>query len=189
MKTIIGVVGEKGSGKETFVLHVKAYLEKKARSVSHTRSSDILAETLTAWDLPQTRHNLQHMAIVMDEGFGKGTLTHAVKKRIEKLPGEIVMFDGVRWHSDEQMIRSFTTHMLIYITADIKARYERTKERKEKVGESSASYEQFMNEERALTELDIPLIGQTADFKIENNATIEEFQQKVEDFCTTHLKV
>lgn len=185
MKIIIGLVGEKGSGKETFVQVLRECLSNV--SINHVRTSDILKETLALWDLPITRRNLQDLAIVMDGGYGLGTLTRAMKARIEKDSSDIVIFDAVRWQSDAEMVRSFPKHFLVYITADIKTRYERTKARKEKQGESSASYEQFVEEEQIATELDIPKIGATAEAKILNNAGLTEYKAEVQKFCTAEL--
>src|SRR4051812_31081631 len=112
MKLVIGIVGEKGSGKETFATFLKEIIPDKV--IFHARSSDILAETLQIWDLVSTRHNLQQLAIVLDQGFGKGTLTHAVAKRIKDSNADIVVFDGVRWFSDAEMIRSFPENILVY---------------------------------------------------------------------------
>lgn len=178
-KLVIGLVGEKGSGKETFVsLLKKQYSEK---TVVHIRSSDILAETLKLWSLPKTRHNLQQLAIVMDQGFGLGTLTHAVRQKIDQIDADIVVYDGMRWLSDEKMVRSFSVHMLVYITAAASIRYTRTKDRKEKIGEAMASYEQFLQEEQVATELDIAKIGGRADVTIVNEGGVKEFEEKIKN--------
>lgn len=185
MKILIGLVGEKGSGKETFVHVLRECLPNT--SISHFRTSDILKKTLNIWNLPTTRRNLQDLAIVMDKHYGIGTLTKALAANIEQDSSDIVVFDSVRWHSDAEMVRSFDINFLVYITADVKTRYERTKMRKEKEGESSTSYNQFLEEERVGTELGIPQIGQTADLKIMNTGELTEFKAKVAKFCTAYL--
>jgi dephospho-CoA kinase len=177
MKTFIGLVGEKGSGKETFVHFLEEIVT--AEKIAHIRSSDVLADTLRLWNLPLTRSNLQHVAIVMDNGFGKGTVTTAVAERMRQHPAEIVIFDGVRWHTDAEMIRHFDRNFLIYITAPLNTRYERTRARKEKDGESESSFEQFLKEEQVETEVYIPEIGKTADFTILNEGTLEEMKESV----------
>lgn len=181
-KTIIGLVGEKGSGKETFGDLLQAIAPQK--KIIRIRSSDILSETLTLWDIPKTRENLQDLAIYMDQGFGKGTLSQAVFKRIEKSEADIVIFDGVRWDTDVDLIRKFPKNFLIYVTADLEVRFERIKARKEKAFEEGTTLKQFMHEEKKLTELQIPKIGKTADFKIENNGNLEDLKQKVEEIST-----
>ena len=124
----------------------------------------------------------------MDENFGKGTLTNAIYERIKNDKKNIVIYDGIRWQTDVEMIRSFHKNILIYITANPKVRYERLKERKEKIGEENLTFEQFMKEEKAYTEIFISRIGKTADFKIENNYSIEKFKDKVKEFSERYLK-
>lgn len=176
---IFGLVGEKGSGKETFgnLLMETA----KTKKIARIRFSDILNYTLKLWDLPNTRENLQHLAVIMDNAYGIGTLSHALSKQIRETKADIVIMDGVRWKSDVKLIRSFPDNILVYITADLDIRYHRLKLRKEKKDEAK-TYEQFMKEEKAQNELLIPQIGSKADFRIENNGSLEDFKKEVEKF-------
>lgn len=179
-KIVIGLTGEKGSGKETVGdLLIELFYPKK---VLRIRSSDILRETLTLWGLPLNRHNLQYMAIIMNREFGDTTLSDAVRARILSLEADIVIVDGMRWESDVSLIRSFKNNFLIYVTADAEIRYERTKKRKQKVGEESISFEQFLEEEKVATETLIPIIGERADKVIKNNEGPNELKSEVEKF-------
>lgn len=177
---IIGLVGEKGSGKDTFAKYLSEISEKK---ITHIRFSDLLKETLKLWDLPITRANLQKLAQVLED-FGSGTIAHGIEKQIENTTADIIILDGIRWAPDVELLEKFP-HKLVYITADPKLRYERLKTRGEKDGEKDMSYEQFLEEERAPNELLISEIGSKADLKIENNNSIEEFDQKIRDFCNS----
>jgi dephospho-CoA kinase len=177
-KIVIGLVGEKGGGKETVGDFIISLLPDK--KVVRVRSSDILRETLTEWGLPLTRHNQQHLAIVMDQGFGLGTLSAAVKKRIATIDADVVLFDGIRWDTDVDLLRSFDKSFLIYVTAPAEMRYERVKLRKQKVGEESASYELFMEEEKVGTEVKIPEIGKGADAIAQNIGNQEDLKATVE---------
>jgi uridine kinase len=178
MSLILGLVGEKGSGKGTFFEHLQTLAGKK--TIAQIRSSDLLGETLDLWNIPRNRRNLQDLAIVMDNHFGKGTLTHAISKRITAAHADIIIFDGIRWKTDAEMIRGFPNNLLMYITADVKTRYTRTKKRKEKVGESMASFEMFLEEEKVGTELDIPMIGTTADIHIKNTGSLDDYKQTIQ---------
>lgn len=186
MTLIIGLIGEKGSGKQTFTDFLKEIAHDK--KIEQVRFSDILAETLTVWDLPTTRANLQNMAIVMNEGFGPGTLTQAVYNRISQETADIIILDGVRWETDPEMIRKFPHNLLVYITADVQTRYQRLKEKSEKVAEKGVSLEQFMQEETAKTEIFITKIGATADIKIENNGDYTDLKIKIEQIYQQQIQ-
>jgi dephospho-CoA kinase len=161
MKTYIGLVGEKGSGKDTF---------------SHMLTGLLAHKTLT-------RSNLQEIAIVLDKGFGAGTVTHGVYEKMKNSPAEIVIFDGIRWKTDVEMLRMFENNILIYITAPLETRFERTKLRKEKMDESMTSMEQFVEEESIATEVEIPVIAKEADVVIDNSGDLDKLQTQVKDFC------
>jgi dephospho-CoA kinase len=182
MKTVIGIVGEKGSGKGTFVHILQALSNKFVDSV---KSSGLLAETLTMWDIPLTRSNLQQLAIIMKGKYGDTSLSHAIEKRIQDSKHSIIVYDGIRWQEDVDMLRKFPKSILIYVTAPAEVRYKRLLARKEKVGEGEATFEQFMTEEQVPTETQIPAIATQADVKIENIGTKEELEDKVKEFYST----
>lgn len=184
MKIVIGLVGGKGSGKETFGNFLKGLLPQK--QIDRIHFSDILVETLDFWGVPKTRNNLQILAQHMEK-FGAGTLSSAIKKRVENSKAEIVIIDGIRWRSDLKMLKSFPKNLLVYITADLKIRYQRTKGRGEKAFEETSSFEQFLKEEKAKNEILIPKIGKNADYKIENNGSMEELKTKVKKFVEQSL--
>jgi len=177
MKLVIGLVGEKGSGKQTFVNFLKEILpDKKIRQV---RFSDILAQTLMIWDIPNTRANLQKLSLVMEEGFGQASLANAAKFSIERDDADVIVFDGIRRQAELDLVKNMPNSTLIYITADQNLRYARLKLRSEKVGEVGLTYEQFLEEEKSRAEINIPTLGQKANLKIENNNTLAEFKQKI----------
>lgn len=186
MKLLIGIVGEIGSGKDTFTTFFKAAVAPA--TLSRLRFSDVLVSTLNSWDIPLTRPNLQNLAIIMDNEYGKGTLTHATKKRIKDDGADIVILEGIRWKTDAPMLRSFKNSVLVYITADPKVRFERIRNRDEKAGEANLTLEQFKKEGRAATEIQIPEIGKTADFTLDNSGTIDEFREKIEELAKKVLR-
>lgn len=177
MKLIIGIVGEKGSGKETFTDFLKLILSDK--KIERIRFSDVLTETLKNWGISQSRHNYQSLAILMEKNFGPGAISRAIRLRVLASQADLVVLDGVRWPTDADLVRGLENNLLVYITATVRLRYQRLKNRTEKEGEMNMTFAQFMQEEQVETELNIPKIGKTADLKIINDQTLEDFKQKV----------
>lgn len=174
---VIGLVGEKGSGKQTFVNFLKEILPDK--NIRQVRFSDILAQTLLIWDIPITRSNLQKLSLIMEEGFGQASLANAAKFSIEGDNGDVLVFDGIRRSPELDLVKNMPNSSLIYITADQKLRYERLKTRSEKVGEVGLTFEQFLREEKSKAEINIPALGKKTNKKIENNGSLEEFKNKI----------
>ncbi|MDO8618750.1 MAG: hypothetical protein Q7R49_02265 [Candidatus Daviesbacteria bacterium] len=186
MKKVIGLVGEKGSGKQTFVNFLKDIATDL--KISQVRFSDILAQTLLIWDLPVTRSNLQKLSIAMNDTFGEKTLAHAAEFNIATDTADVIILDGARQKEQIEMIKAQIGSVLIYITAERDLRYKRLKKRSEKVGETGLSFEQFMKEEEVKTETEIPKLGKKAEIKIENNGTLQDFKEKIQAFYNTNLK-
>lgn len=181
---LIGLVGEKGSGKNTFTKFLQAISNKK---IEHIRFSDLLKQTLEIWNLPLTRANLQKLAQVLEEGFGPGTVAYALEQKIKATSAEIIILDGIRWKPDVELLGKFPNNLLVYITADPELRFERLKSRGEKTGESEMTFEQFSEEEKAPNELLIGEIGAKADVKINNDGTLEDFEEKIKEFFDSKL--
>ena len=173
---VLGLVGEKGSGKQTFVNFFKSlHPDLQIRQV---RFSDILAQTLMIWDLPVTRPNLQKLAIIMNDSFGSMALANAAKFSFEGDFPDVIILDGIRRKEEFKLLKELKG-TLIYITADQNLRYQRLKSRSEKVGEAGLTFEQFLKEEDSKTESEISKISKKADQKLENNSTLEEFKEKI----------
>lgn len=173
---VFGLVGEKGSGKQTFVNFLKSlHPDLKVRQV---RFSDILAQTLVLWDIPITRPNLQNLAIVMNDAFGAHALADAAKFSIEGDMADVIILDGIRRDAEFKLVKELGG-ALIYITANQNLRYQRLKIRSEKVGEVGLAFEQFLEEEQSKAEGEIPKISKKADIKIDNNGTKDEFKEKI----------
>lgn len=179
MKLVVGMVGENGAGKSTFAKSLIDLLGSKNCKI--VKSSDILIETLNLWGIPSTRINLQKLAQAMVE-IKPGALTDAVRNRIKTIHADVVIFDGVRWFSDEDLIRSYSRNLLVYVTASPEVRFNRLKNRNEKIGENNLTRERFALEEKMPTELQVPEIGSRADITINNDVLGELLQDKINQF-------
>jgi dephospho-CoA kinase len=117
----------------------------------------------------------------MNAQYGDTTLSDALKSRIQKSTADIVIYESIRWKSDLDMIKSFENNFLLYVTAPVSTRYERTVTRGEKVDEKQASFEKFIADEQVATETEIAKLSAQADFKIENIGTEEDLRNKLQE--------
>jgi dephospho-CoA kinase len=176
-KIVIGLIGEKGSGKGT----VSDYLIEKYGAI-HYGTSKILRRTLEDLHVPVTRDNLVKLALVLKEGYGPSVIIDSLIKDMEKNGSDVIIADGIRMHGDVEPFRKKygENFFLVYVTADLKIRYERTKSRKQNDGEGDATFEQFLEEEGKLTEVSIHEIGRQADYKLGNNGTPDELKKQTD---------
>lgn len=163
----IGFVGENGAGKSTALKLIRAALPEL--TAKELRFSGTLSATLKLWGIEENRANLQLLAQVMDNAYGKGTLSRALIAQARNMQEQLLFLDGVRWPSDEEAIRSFEKHLIIYVTASPKTRFKRLVGRNEKSGEGNMTWEQFEREDRAPNELYIRDIGSRAEVIIEHS--------------------
>ncbi len=184
-KIIIGIIGEKGSGKGT----VSNYLMENYK-IDHFCVSDILKRTLENIHILPTRENYNKLAISLKKTFKKTVLIDALIEDIEKDKAKIVIADGIRMNGDVEPFRKKykNNFYLLYVTADVKVRYERTKKRKEKAGEDKTTFKQFKKQEKNPTEKDIPKIGKKADFILNNNGTKEQLEAQIKEIAKKIFK-
>lgn len=176
MKKIIGLVGETGSGKDTFCQYVKKVSKKP---VFCFRFSDPLSETLNIFFDDIKKEDQQWLGIVLRQRFGNDILGKAMAKKIKNIKKGIIILNGIRYWEEYKIIKDFGGK-IIYITAPQKTRWQRLRKRNEKK-DDSVSYKKFLELEKAKTELAIPKIGQKADFKIENNGSREVLYKKIQE--------
>lgn len=195
-KIIIALIGEKGAGKGTFIKILDDFLPHY--TIERISSGEILGQFVELAGRSRTRDDLQRIPVALEKTFGTGIVSEMVGGAIKASKADIVVFDGVRWESDMEMLESLRLANLgnlniasiVYITADTKTRYERCKLRKEKVGKDALTFEEFLEQESAPTETAIGRIGkELSDFLIQNNGSIEELRASVQKFIPSRLYI
>ena len=186
MKLVIGIIGLPLAGKETIADTLEVLHKKDGHTVSRHGFSDILRETLTLWGMPHGRDNEQILAQLMTApgNFKEGALSQAVKNRISTEATDVGILDGMRWLSDEAMLREFPAagikSIVIYVTASADRRYERLAKRN-RSGEAAITRGKFDEQGKAQNESYVPEIGARADVKLQNEyEKIEDFQKDIE---------
>jgi dephospho-CoA kinase len=184
-KIVIGLIGEKGSGKGT----VSDYLIEKY-GAKHYGTSKILRRTLEDLHLPITRDNLAKLALVLKEGYGPSVIIDSLIHDMEKNGSNIIIADGIRMHGDVEPFKKKygSDFYLVYVAADTRLRYQRIKARKQNHGEDKLTFRKFLEEEARLTEISIHEIGKLAEFKLSNNGTSQRLKKQVDDMVKTIFK-
>ncbi len=179
-KTIIGLVGEKLAGKDT----AAEYLVKKYGAF-HIKFSQLLDEILDILDMEKTRRNEIDLGLGLRDIFGPEVLYWALKKRVLKAKENLAVINGIRMDEQEKIIKELGAK-IIYLTAPVDLRFQRYQQRHEKVDDGKMNFEEFVAQEKTeATEVDIPKLGERADFRIDNTGSVEELYEKLDQIMAS----
>jgi len=195
VKIHIGLAAKPGGGKGTFpeMFRNVAFKDRQNFSMAINTFSDILRKTYEWYghNTPSTK-DLQDLSDLIyarrPEGLSIAMRNRLTDKNNLNLFADIQIVDGVRRASDEEMIRSLPNSFLIYVFADPQKRFERVKLRGQRPGEREMTWEQFTQLDNRPTETLVDDIGSRADFRIDNNGTIEEYETQVKKIYKEILK-
>ena len=174
-KIILGLVGEVASGKGT----IYNYLSKKY-NVGYHRFSTILRDILDRLHKEISRETMQKLSTALRESFEQDILSKVIAKDVKNDQHKIIIVDGVRRFDDIKYLKNIDGFKLIYITADIKKRYERVIKRSENFGDETKTFDDFKKENKQESEIEIVKVGEKADITIDNNSDFEELYKQVE---------
>ncbi len=176
---IIGIAGTLGAGKGTVV----EYLKEKG--FEHYSVSGYLKSVLNERGLPADRPHLSAQADEFDAEYNGGVLEVIYNKMQSEL-GEDFILEAIHRVSEAEYIRSVGGVML-GVDAEPRVRFERTKIRQEG-NKDVATFEEFL--ENMSREEDgkgsgtpnINAVLKSADFVVQNNGTLEELHEQVNQF-------
>jgi len=172
---IIGLVGTPGSGKGA----VTDYILKNYGGTQF-RFSDFLSHVLQKMNLETSRENMIRLSVVLRNEFGDDLLSHAIAAEALRAEMPLVLVDGIRRTGDLAAFRPLPNFRLIAVNADPKLRFERMKHRGEKAGESDMTWEEFLQEEQAPTEVTIPETMTYANHVVMNDGSLEDLHASVD---------
>lgn len=175
-KKIFGLTGLMACGKGT----VAKYLADK-HGAQAIRFSTIVRDVLDRLYLPQSRANMQKMIPILLDGFGTDLLSKVMAQDVLKSDKNIIVIDGVRRFPDIEHLKKIPGFKLVAVEVDAKARYQRLVSRGENAGDKEKTWEQFLAEHQATTEIDIPKIMASADIKIDNNGNLEDLYRQLDN--------
>jgi dephospho-CoA kinase len=175
-RTVIALVGRKGSGKGTV-----AKILKERYGASVYRYSDVLRDVLMRLSIDLNRENLIGLSEALRKQFGEGTIKHALMVAAMKDPAELLVLDGLRRLGDLEHLDELGTVHLVNVAAPLEVRYKRLTQRGENAGETSRTFESFAEMEHAPTEVTIGDLEAKAELTIENIGNAEELSEKVNE--------
>ena len=153
------------------------YLVEKHKA-THIRFSHIFDEILNILCLPISRENEINLGNGIRSKFGEDVFVPAVLKRVKDSTSQIVAVNGIRLIEEYEALKNLGAKF-IYVTAPMDLRFQRYLQRREKADDAKLNLEDFKQLEETHTEHNIPVLGNKADFKIENTGSMQELNEKV----------
>lgn len=182
-KLILGIAGEMGSGKEAVSTHLCEKYGASSRNFSQ-----ILKDILERLYLPIVRENFSPLSLALRQTFGEDILAKAMFQDAVNDKADIIVVQGIRRQEDMTFLKEFSNFKFLYIDADIKTRFERVKNRKEKENDALMTFEQFESSHQYETEKTIPPLRKDADYIIQNNGTYEQLYAQIDKVIVENLK-
>ena len=183
-KIIIGLTGEIACGKGAIV----NYLVKKYNASSY-RYSTALRDILDRVYQDQARHNMVAVSDFLRKNFGENILSKVLHEDIKKDKNKLIIFDAVRRIPELNYFKKISdyTFILISIYSDPQTRYKRCIERNENQGDNKKTFEQFILDQKSVSDYEVPEVMEQSDFKINNNNKLEDLYKQVDQIISKIL--
>lgn len=175
-KIILGFVGQISSGKGTAC----KYLQGKYNGSTH-RFSTMLRDVLDRLYLDQSRDNMQKISLILRNNFGDDLLAKVIANDVNKDDHKIIGIDGVRRFPDIKYLKEIAGFKLVHIDADQRIRYQRIVKRAENTDDLQKTFKEFQEDEKQEAEKHILEVARSADFTINNNGSVEELYQQIDN--------
>lgn len=182
-KIILGLVGPIASGKEI----VKKYIVEKYNA-KDCKFSTSLRDVVKRMCIEESRENLQKLSTVLRSNFGEDLLAKVIASDASEFDSSVVVIDGVRRMSDIKYLNNLSNFYLVKIDADPKKRFERLILRNENSGDKNKTFEQFVEDHNNEADREIPAVMLSAKISLENNGSLEELYERVDNMMNKLLK-
>lgn len=176
-KIIFGITGTNGAGKGTVVEYLKT------KGFEHLWITGLITEEIEKRGMFVDRDSMRIVANDLRSQFGPGYLAEELLRRAAKSESNIII-ESIRTMGEVEKLKEKGA-ILLAVDADQKLRYERNKMRGS--NKDDVDFEKFCEQERNEMGSDDPnqqnllACKKAADFVIENNGTIEELNEKIEE--------
>lgn len=149
---------------------------------------DIAREIVRNEGLPATRENLQMITEKCYERFGKTYFVEETIRRIRRANQSRMLITGIRAPTDITTLRENfqSDFVLICVTADKRKRFQRLLARGEP--RDPKTWQEFLRQDRAEENIfQITEACSLADYRIDNNGTVEELFQRIDRIIKERL--
>lgn len=172
---IIGISGMPAGGKDT----VAEYLEGKG--FSHISLSQILREILTERNLEINMENLTRVGNSLKDEFSESYLAEQALRRIDKSKDTII--SSIRQPGEIDYLKQQSGFKMIFVDADIKARFKRLKLRG-RIGDSE-TFEQFLEADRKMSDgksggMNLHECKRRSDYVVDNDGTLDDLYRNTD---------
>lgn len=174
-KVILGFTGLISCGKGT----AAEYVVTAYHGSSH-RFSTMLRDVLSRLYLEQSRSNMQNISTLLRQQFGEDLLAKVMSQDVSHDEHDYIAVEGIRRMADIEYLRQLPGFFLISIEADPRIRYQRLTARSENTDDTAKTWEQFLADQQAEADQDIPKVMAEADVTISNDGSMEEFYSQID---------
>ncbi len=179
---VIGLAGEIASGKGA----TSKYLAQKYNAIEY-KFSGILEDILNRVHIEKNRENFTKLSIGLRKYYGQDILAYALAEDIKKAGRHIIIVDGIRRKADLKYLKELDNFIFVFITADVKVRYERLIARNEKQDDQTKTFEQFQKDAQLETEVTINEMKGLADVIVDNNNSLEALYEQIDNIISTKI--
>lgn len=175
----IGITGTIGAGKGTVV----DYLVKN-KGFKHFSARGLIVEEIEKRGLVNNRDNMVLVANDLREKYGSGYVAEELFRRALAMGGNAVI-ESIRTVGEIETLRNKGKFILLAVDAEAKIRYQRVVKRGSSTDD--VTFEKFLaDEEKEMNSTDpnkqnLKKCIEMADFRLENNGTIEKLDSKIEE--------
>ena len=116
--------------------------------------------------------------------FGQDLLSRTIAQDLQQAQSAIAVLDGIRRLPDINQAKQLPNFKLIQVITDEKIRYERLIKRQQNPDDATKTFADFLADEQKEADRSIPEIMAMADLTINNDGSLQDLYQQVDEVLT-----
>lgn len=178
-KIVIGFVGLAGAGKSSALEGIKSI-------GTIITMGDVIRKEAELRNIPRTSENLGMIAKELRKKYGNNIIAKKSVELIKENPSNIIVVDGLRSMNEVNIFREFWKFPIISIIIDEEIRIKRLLERRRE--DDSIKIEDIKERDEREIEFGLKEVIENSDYKINNNSTITDLQEKTRKIIFSIIK-